>query len=140
MFKQFITVCLIGLSLLGQPAKGSDEAPPKIKTVDEHIVEIFGAKAQIAKAVLFHESEGMKLDAVNYNCYYGGHSKSCKKGDESKAWSVDCGIGQINVRGQVCPKTLLTLEGNMQAVEKIYKEQGLRAWVSYTTGRYKKYL
>jgi hypothetical protein len=34
----------------------------------------------------------------------------------------------------------MTLEGNMVAVEKIYNEQGLRAWVSYNTGAYKKFL
>jgi hypothetical protein len=65
---------------------------------------------------------------------------ACKKGDEYKAWSVDCGIAQINTRGQICPKELLTLEGNMKALEKIYKEQGLNAWVSYKTGAYKRYL
>lgn len=133
-------VVIICLSLLGQPAKGSDEAPPKIKTVDEHIVEIFGAKAKIAKAVFIHESEGMKLDAVNYNCYYGGRSTFCKKEDRAKAWSVDCGLAQINVKGTVCPKSLLTLEGNMKAVEKIYKTQGLNAWVSYKSGAYKKFM
>jgi len=142
-------VVIICLSLLGQPAKGSDEAPPKIKTVDEHIVEIFGANAKIAKAVLIHESEGMKLDAKNYNCRYTKTDKNgklvtystfCQKEDRSKAWSVDCGVGQINVKGTVCPKSLLTLDGNMKAVEKIYKQQGLDAWVSYKSGAYKQFL
>lgn len=139
MFSKIITSFLLLFSLLVSPQRISTE-DLHIKTVDEHIQEIFGAKARIARAVFIHESNGMKLDAVNYNCHYGGRSTFCKKGDEHKAWSVDCGLAQVNVKGQVCPKRLLTLEGNMEAVEKIYKEQGLRAWVSYTNGAYKKFL
>ena len=131
--------CLLVLSLLVSPTKGSAD-DPHIKTVDEHIVEIFGAKAKIAKAVFMHESGGMKLDAINYNCRYDGRSTFCRKGDKDKAWSVDCGLAQINVRGTVCPEHLFTLEGNMEAVAKIYKEQGLRAWVSYNNGSYKKFM
>lgn len=118
-------------------AQEADPIPPM--TVEQHIQKIFGDKADIATAVILHESQN-KLDAVNYNCIYGGRSTSCRKGDESKAWSVDCGIGQINTKGLVCPPKLLTLEGNMEAIEKIYKTQGLTAWVSYKTGAYKKYI
>ena len=53
---------------------------------------------------------------------------------------MDCGIGQANFKGQVGPPKTLTREGNMEVVEKIYKEQGLRAWVSYKSGAYKKFL
>lgn len=134
-----VVFAITALSLLGLPTKGAAEDPPKIKTVQDYFVDIFGAKAKIAEAVFKHES-GMRLDEVGYNCHYGGHSKSCKKGDEKKAWSVDCGIGQVNTKGTVCPKNLLTLEGNMKQVAVIYKEQGLGAWVSFTTGRYKKFL
>lgn len=116
-----------------------DVVPVEYKTADDYISEIFGDKAKIATAVILHESQN-KLDAVNYNCIYGGKSTSCRKGDEPKAWSVDCGIGQINVRAKSCPSDLLTLEGNMEAIEKIYQTQGLNAWVSYKTGRYKKYM
>ena len=120
------------------PQRGATEELP-IKTVHDYIQEIFGAKAKIATAVLMHES-GMKLDAVNYNCHYGKHSTTCKHGDEKKAWSIDCGIGQTNVKGTVCPKHLLTLSGNMEEVERIYKEQGLNAWVSYKSRAYLKFL
>lgn len=131
---------MIALSLLGMPAKGATEQLPITpKTATEYIEDIFGTNAKIAQAVILHESNN-QLDAVNYNCTYGGRSTFCRAGDKPKATSVDCGIGQINVRGQKCPEELLTLEGNMKAVEKVYKEQGLRAWVSYTTGRYKKFL
>lgn len=115
------------------------EADPPVITLEQHIQQIFGSKAKVALAVLKHES-GLKLNSINYNCRYNGRSTFCKKGDEYKAWSVDCGVAQINTKGQICPKELLTLEGNMKALEKIYKEQGLNAFVSYKTGAYKKYL
>ena len=120
------------------PQRGATEELPI--TLEQHIQRIFGSQAKVALAVFKHESQGLKLDAVNYNCRYDGRSTFCKKGDKLKAWSVDCGLAQINVRGQVCPPRLLTLEGNMQAVEKVYKEQGLKAWVSFKNGAYKKFL
>jgi hypothetical protein len=138
--KKIIAGFVIALSLLGFATKGAAEPLPIPKlTADQYIKDIFGDKAQIAKAVIFHESNN-KLDAKNYNCIYNGKSTFCKKEDRSKAWSVDCGIAQINVKGQVCPPELLTLQGNMKAVEKVYKEQGFNAWVSYKTGAYKRFL
>ena len=124
-------------SLYGNATKISADDP--VITLEQHIQQIFGSKAKVAMAVLKHESN-LKLNSINYNCRYNGRSTFCRKGDEYKAWSVDCGIAQINTRGQICPKELLTLEGNMKALEKIYKEQGLNAFVSYKTGAYKKYL
>ncbi len=138
MFKNITILILVLGSLVVQP-QSLNAGEEIIKTQEQYIQEIFGAKAKIATAVLKHES-GMKLDAVNYNCRYDGRSTFCKKGDKAKAWSVDCGIAQVNVKGTVCPEHLFTLEGNMKAVEKIYKEQGLNAWVSYKTGAYKKFL
>ena len=138
MFKNITILILVLGSLVVQP-QSLNAGEEIIKTQEQYIQEIFGAKAKIATAVLKHES-GMKLDAVNYNCRYDGRSTFCKKGDKAKAWSVDCGIAQVNVKGTVCPEHLFTLEGNMKAVEKIYNEQGLNAWVSYKTGAYKKFL
>jgi hypothetical protein len=112
------------------------EAPP---TFEQEMTRIFGNKTDIAFAVIMHESKE-KEDAKNYNCIYNGKSTFCKRGDESKAWSVDCGVAQINVKGKVCPPELLTKEGSLPYIEKIYKTQGLNAWVSYKTGAYKKFL
>ena len=142
MFAKIIIGFFTVFSLLGfQPQRTTvdDLQIVKPKTAEQHIQEIFGTKAKIATAVLTHES-GLKLDAKGYNCMYNGKSKACKKEDRPKAWSVDCGISQVNVKGKICPPELLTLEGNMEAVEKIYKEQGLNAWVSYKNGKYKKHL
>lgn len=111
----------------------------------EYIDDTFGVDAKIATATLMHES-GLVLNKKNYNCHYYNkegkrYSTSCKTiADREKAWSVDCGIAQINVKGKECPARLLTLAGNMEAAEKIYKTQGLNAWVSYTSGAYKKFL
>ena len=108
-------------------------------TFEQEMNRIFGDKTKIAYAVIMHESN-MNYKAINYNCIYNGKSTFCKKGDESKAWSVDCSVAQINVRGQSCPAELMTPEGQIKAIERIYKEQGLNAWMSYKTGAYKKFL
>lgn len=157
LIKKIIIVLLVIISLfvLIQQRSVAEEQPITVALVEEtevepltfeqHIEQIFGENAIVATAVLTHESS-LNLKAKNYNCFYTNpetgkrYSKSCNKEDRHLAWSVDCGIAQVNVKGQVCPNNLMTLEGNMIAVEKIYKEQGLKAWVSYTSGAYKKFL
>lgn len=133
------------------PVKTAPKAVKKVKVAHyvkpevsyetkTYIDNIFGEKSEIALAVLTHES-GLRLDAINYNCRYAGKSRTCKTiADRKNAWSVDCGIGQTNIKGKVCPAKLLTLKGNMEQVAKIYRTQGLRAWVSYTSGAYKRFL
>ena len=157
LIKKIIIVLLviISLFLVMEQRSVAEEQPITVALVEEtevepltfeqHIERIFGENAIVATAVLTHESS-LNLKAKHYNCRYVNevtgktYSTTCKKGDSQKAWSVDCGIAQINVKGLVCPEKLITLEGNMEAVERIYKEQGLKAWVSYTTGRYKKFM
>ena len=105
LLKIKIVSFVLALSLLGIfPQRGATEEliivqPP---TVEQHIQRIFGTQARVATAVLKAES-GMKLNAKNYNCFYyrndgSKYSTSCKKDDKSKAWSVDCGFAQINVK------------------------------------------
>lgn len=143
MKKLILSVIVMGVSLFTRPqllgAVTVDMFPPKPLTQEQWISKIFGDKASVAKAIIFHESQN-SLNAKNWNCMYGNKSTFCKKEDRPKAWSVDCGIGQINVKGTVCPPELLTLDGNMKAIEVKYKTQGFSAWVSYNTGAYKKYL
>jgi len=157
MFKKILIALLVIISLLvllpqrliaeeqvivAPVVETEVEAP---LTFEQHIEHIFGENAKIATAVLTHESS-LNLKAKHYNCRYVSaktgktYSTTCKKGDLEKAWSVDCGIAQVNVKGQICPSNLMTLEGNMVAVERIYNEQGLKAWVSYTSGAYLKFL
>ena len=115
---------------------------PEIKA---RIEQGFGENSKIITAIFMHESF-LKVDSKGYNCHYYNkdgkrYSTSCKTvEDRAKAWSVDCGIAQINISGKTCPKYLLTLEGGITAAEKKYKEQGLLAWSSYKNGSYKKYL
>lgn len=133
-----ISVILIGVCSI--PSKMTYERPlTQQERLELRLNEIFGEKVEIAKAVLKHES-GLNLNAKGYNCRYNGVSKACKYNDRHLAWSVDCGLGQINVKGQKCPPELMTLEHNLNLIEQKYKEQGLNAWVSYKTGAYKKYL
>jgi len=155
MFKKILVILLVSVFIIIPKTTDSKEEiilaeteqidEIKVLTFEEYMKDIFGEKAVIATAVLTHESS-LNLSAKHYNCRYINpntgktYSTSCKKEDKSLAWSVDCGIAQVNVKGTVCPSELMTLEGNMLAVEKIYKNQGLEAWVSYTTGAYVKYL
>jgi hypothetical protein len=157
MFKKILIALLVIISLLvllPQRLIAEDQVivasvvETEVKaplTFEQHIEHIFGENAKIATAVLTHESS-LNLKAKHYNCRYVSaktgklYSTTCKKGDSGKAWSVDCGIAQVNVKGQICPSNLMTLEGNMVAVERIYNEQGLKAWVSYKSGAYLKFL
>lgn len=133
-----ILVCVI-ISLSVFNTKVRTEAIEIRPSFEQEITRIFGSKAEIALAVFEHESNN-DVDSINYNCRYNGKSTFCKKGDKGKAWSVDCGVAQINFRGQVCPPQLLTKEGSIPYIEKIYKEQGLRAWVSFNNKKYKQFL
>jgi hypothetical protein len=141
MKPKFIIVLAFLLPLVAFAAK--PEITQDIEIVqpsfEQEITRIFGSKAEIALAVFEHESNN-DVDSINYNCRYNGISTFCKKGDEKKAWSVDCGVAQINVKGQVCPSQLLTKEGSIPYIEKIYKEQGIRAWISFQNKGYKKFL
>lgn len=154
MFSRTTIVFLAIASLIVFSPHRIDAEPLQIitkPTLEQHIERIFGEKAKVAMATFKAES-GLKLDAKGYNCMYQktviengkakikSFSKSCKKEDRYRAWSVDCGLAQVNVRGQVCPRELLTVEGNMKQVEKIYKSQGMLAWSAYKNGSYKKYL
>ena len=135
-------------SLLGFPTKGTtielEIVPP---SYEQEVHRIFKGKAPIALAVFKHESSGIET-SKNWNCFYyktvNGkqvrYSTFCKKIDREKAWSVDCGYFQINVKGQVCPPEYMTRVGSLERVEHIYNQQGLNAWVSYKTGAYKKFL
>ena len=109
------------------------------KPVEQIVEHFFGEKTKIMTAIFKAES-GLNPDAKNYNCRYGSISKSCKKSDREKAWSVDCGVAQTNFKGQICPEESMNPESNIRLAKQIYDEQGLNAWVVYSNGTYKKYL
>ena len=138
MLTKIITGVIIVFSLLGFKPQRTTEITPPI-TLEQQLVTIFGNKTKVAIAVFKHESN-LNPTSINYNCRYNGKSTFCKKKDIKKAWSVDCGIAQINVKGKVCPPELLTLEGSLPSIKQKYKEQGLSAWCSFKNKGYKKYL
>jgi len=140
--KIMLVLLLLPLQLLvSKPviAEPTEIIPPTPITFEGEIQRIFGNKSNIAFAVFKHESNA-KITSKNWNCVYNGRSTFCKKEDRIKAWSVDCGYFQINVRGLVCPTEYMDKLTSLKRVEEIYKQQGLNAWVSYKTGAYKKYL
>lgn len=115
------------------------------KSIPQIVAHFFPENPKTMTAIFMAESS-LNEEAVNYNChaYKNGHkySDSCKMLgiDPGKAWSVDCGISQINVKGNTCPKELFNPVTNLsRAVEK-YEKEGLNAWVVYKNKTYKKFL
>ena len=107
-------------------------------------------EAKIALAIIKQESS-LRNDAKNYNCFYVGdivyservknaRSKSCKHGHEKYAYSVDCGITQVNFKGQSCPDYSLTLDWSLDKMAEMHKERGFNPWVAYTSKAYLQYL
>ena len=128
--------------------------PPKPLTTTEHIQKVFGDKAPLMTAIFKAESS-LNTKNVNWNCHYykivinqktgkeenKRYSTSCKtKAERVNAWSVDCGIAQINHRGKVCPEHLFKIENNLAIAKQKLDTQGLKAWSVYTNGTYKRFL
>lgn len=119
--------------------------PPTI----EDKIKAYFPKSWKTVIAIAHAESNMKPHAVNHNCYYKGKtvykervkgaiSTFCKDGHESYAWSVDCGILQVNIKGTTCPDW--TLDEHLKVASELSKKQGLEAWVAYKNGNYKKYL
>ena len=139
----------LGLALLilcsGQTLVASAPSVPiEEKSVEELVEHYFPENSALMKAVFMAESS-LNENAKNYNCHYYNEdgircSASCTKADRVRAWSVDCGISQINVRGTTCPDELLDPAINIARAREKYDTEGLGAWVVYKTGKYKRYL
>ena len=120
---------VVVLVLCSLYAKGTKlEADPPVITFDQKLEQVFGAKAHLMKAIAMAESN-LEEKQVSHN-----HR------DDGSTWSVDCGVLQVNVKGNKCPPHLLTIEGNLKEAKKILDEQGLRAWVAYKNKNYLKYM
>lgn len=107
--------------------------------VQELIKEKFQDDSEVVSAVFKAES-GHRSDAMGWNCYYNGQSKACLPQDRNQAWSVDCGVAQINVIGKVCPEELFDPENNLNVAKKMYESRGLSPWVAWVSGAFKKHL
>lgn len=124
-----------------ETAAVENSIPSEIKQdgIEGMITRYFKDDAKIAKAV-FQSESGLRTDAQNWNCRYGGVSQSCKFEDREKAWSVDCGIAQINTPGNTCPQELFVPENNLKLAYKLYKNRGFSPWVNFKNERYLSYL
>lgn len=89
-----------------------------------------GSQEQFTALHVGKTESGLRPNAVNYNCRYGEISTSCKPEDYGNAWSVDCGIFQINVMGQSCPVELFNVETNISRAYELYQRRGWQPWVA----------
>lgn len=129
------------------------------------IAEAFPNHKTIMVAIAIEES-GLNPKATSYNCRYkiatkddsnrefdkltrawinldkvssskkqvsGYVSTYCRKRQENLAWSKDGGLLQINNPS----KEHYIVENNLETAKNKLESQGLNAWVSYSTGRYK---
>jgi hypothetical protein len=131
---------------MGEDTGGVPEDKPALTDKDKDTDRIlalintaFGDEAKVAQAVFYAESHH-NPQSMNWNCRYFGKSQSCHKGDEAQAWSVDCGIAQINVLGKTCPVELFNPEHNLAIAKQMYDSRGWSPWVSHWNGSYLKYL
>lgn len=99
----------------------------------------FGEDTNTMLAIATAES-GLNAGNKGYNCKYGNESKACKPEDRQKAWSVDCGLLQINVIGKSCPAELFDVDTNINEGYRKFKSQGFKAWSVYKNGSYKNHL
>jgi hypothetical protein len=135
--------------------KRQHRATSQFNYIELAIAEYFrdeGLSAVQEAAAIFRHESGLQLNAKGWNCEYEKWSwrhgrkikvyTACKPEDRGSAknWSVDCGVAQINVRGQVCPAELMTLEGNLAAAKKLYDERGFEPWVSKERGYYRQFM
>lgn len=114
-------------------------------SLEKKIKETFGKDGETMVAVAIAESVMYQGNAINYNCEYTRadgtkYSTSCKREDRHLAWSVDCGLLQINQRGQKCDEEMFDNEKNIARGKEIYDSQGLGAWSAWKNGSFEKYL
>lgn len=93
---------------------------------------------------IFTAESGLNPRAVNYNCEYREDgkmiSRACNEADRERAWSVDCGIAQLNFAGTECPDTAFDPMWNIRMAKIKFDRQGRNAWVASWDDNYKKYL
>jgi len=111
--------------------------------IEEVIYAYFQDDYKTAKAVFTAES-GLNSNAQGFNCYYEKAGKTvseaCRKGDEDRAWSTDCGIAQINVAGKVCPLELFDPNHNLEVARQKYEARKWQPWSAWKSGKYLAFL
>ena len=99
---------------------------------------------RIAVAVAKAES-GLNATAKGWNCKYINaqgkeYSDACKPEDRHKAWSVDCGVMQINIVGKECPAHLHDADENIRIGKSMYDTRGFSPWSVWKNKTYLKFL
>lgn len=120
-------------------AATEDQIAVASPSIEEIIYNYFKDDYEVAKAVFTAESH-LNPRAKGYNCRYNGKSQACKKGDENKAWSVDCGIAQHNILGKDCPENLYNPDENIKLAREKYQSRRWQPWSAFKSEAYKKYL
>lgn len=92
--------------------------------------EKYGPEKQFQALNVAKNESGLRVDAMGYNCRYGEYSQACKAEDRHRAWSVDCGLFQINVIGKTCPTELFDPKVNIEKAVKMYNSRGWKPWVA----------
>ena len=106
---------------------------PKTGDILKFISDTFESEGKqvVYQAISVAKNEsGWRPDAKGWNCHYEGKSMACKPQDRENAWSVDCGLMQINVKGKECPSELLDIKTNILKAYAMYKRRLWQPWVS----------
>ena len=141
------TVSAVSESKPRESVEGSTPAMEQSpSTVEAKILKAWEGtgKGHIAVAVAKSES-GLRSNAMGWNCHYYDaqgkrYSKACNPEDRPKAWSVDCGVMQINHIGKTCPSHLFDPDENIRIGRDMFENRGFSPWVAFTKGLYLQYL
>lgn len=117
---------------------------PSQEEVAKQVRGAFTEEPEVAVAV-FRAESGLRANAQGWNCHYYDsagvrYSAACKLQDRENAWSVDCGVAQINTPGNSCPEHLFDVETNLAAAYKKYVARGWQPWVAHNLGRHLAFL
>lgn len=130
----------------------SDVVSLSNESIEGKIREAWIGTGQEDVAVAVAKSEsGLRTDAMGWNCYYYNaqgkrYSKACLPQDREKAWSVDCGVMQINHIGKTCPAYLFDPDENIKLGREKYDNSekrigiGFYPWMAYRNNLHLKYL
>lgn len=113
------------------------------------IKRIFPDNTQMALAIFKTES-GLNPKAINWNCFFDplgnatasktANSWICPKEARALAWSVDCGIAQLNFPGNLCPEIAFNIDWNITQAKEKFDRRGWQPWAVFIFGGYKKNL
>lgn len=105
---------------------------------------VFTEAPEVAVAV-FRAESGLRPQAQGWNCWYTNafgqkYSSPCKPQDRPNAWSVDCGIAQLNFPGTTCPTEAFNVDWNLEQAKSKFERRGWQPWSAYNNGAYKQFL